>query len=464
MATLPERTRDPSHTGVREVPSSAPGPLSRYRPGDVIGDKYQLVRLLREGGMGTVWVAHNHVLDVHVGIKLIELKKSHTADTVTQRLLDEARAAARLGHASIVRVHDFGETRYGDPFLAMELLEGEDLADLLKREGRVNSIQAVQLLLPIAHALATAHAQNIVHRDVKPENIFLVHDEVAIIPKLLDFGIARMVNSPRKLTVEGSALGTPDYMSPEQARGEPPTEQADLWSFCVVLYEALTGSCPFDGDNYNALMRAIIEKTPPTIAERGVDEPQLQAILERGLKKKKAERWPTMRELGEQLAVWLEERDVFEDIVGTSIYRTWLRDPEVNSRADISALAPLPRSDTGSHVVPSSGPRSASGENLVRSRRARRTGARSGALSAPVINEAPSSSASTPDVALPPGSSPTASEPDLEAIAAINRGGDPVELLEREQRRRVWMVVVGITLVVLLGTFVLLVGTGIILL
>lgn len=448
MATIPERTRDPSHTGVREVPSSAPGPLSRYRPGDVIGDKYELVRLLREGGMGTVWVAHNHVLDVHVGIKLIELRTRRTAGALTQRLLEEARAAARLGHASIVRVHDFGETRHGDPFLAMELLDGEDLADLLEREGRIAAAQAVQLLLPIAHALATAHAQNIVHRDVKPENIFLVHDEVAVIPKLLDFGIARMVDNPRKLTVEGSALGTPDYMSPEQARGEPPTEQADLWSFCVVLYEALTGTCPFDGENYNALMRSIIEDTPPTIATHGVDEPQLQAILERGLEKKKEERWPTMRELGEELALWLEERGIAEDIMGTSIYRTWLRDPEVNTRTDLSAMAPLPRSDAGARMAFDSGPQS--------TRRSRRTGAES----VPVIVGQPS----TPEVALANAPALAASEPELKAIAEIHEGGDPVEVLEREQRKRNWMVVVALTLIVVAGTFVLLVGTGIIIL
>jgi len=330
----------------------------------------------------------------------------------------------------------------------MELLDGEDLADLLEREGRIAAAQAVQLLLPIAHALATAHAQNIVHRDVKPENIFLVHDEVAVIPKLLDFGIARMVDNPRKLTVEGSALGTPDYMSPEQARGEPPTEQADLWSFCVVLYEALTGTCPFDGENYNALMRSIIEDTPPTIATHGVDEPQLQAILERGLEKKKEERWPTMRELGEELALWLEERGIAEDIMGTSIYRTWLRDPEVNTRTDLSAMAPLPRSDAGARMAFDSGPQS--------TRRSRRTGAES----VPVIVGQPS----TPEVALANAPALAASEPELKAIAEIHEGGDPVEVLEREQRKRNWMVVVALTLIVVAGTFVLLVGTGIIIL
>ncbi len=453
MATIPERTRDPSHTGVREVPSSAPGPLSRYRPGDLVGDKYELIRLLKEGGMGTVWVAHNHVLDVHVGIKLIELRTRRTAGALTQRLLEEARAAAKLGHASIVRIHDFGETQHGDPFIAMELLDGEDLADLLERETRIEPVQAVQLLLPIANALATAHAQNIIHRDVKPENIFLVHDEVAVIPKLLDFGIARMVDSPRKLTVEGSALGTPDYMSPEQARGEPPTEQADLWSFCVVLYEAVTGRCPFDGENYNALMRSIIEKTPKAISGYGIDEPELQTIIERGLQKKTSNRWPSMKELGEQLALWLEERDVVEDIMGTSIYRTWLRDPEANSKNDVSVLTSLPRGSTGSRpAFTDNGPGSG-----ARSARSRRTGARSGAVSA-------AGAVSSPEIARPAASSPLASEPDLKAIADIHAGGDPVEVLERAQRKRTWLLVAGLILVVLAGTFVLLVGTGIILL
>jgi len=222
MSTVPKprRKRSSAHTGVREAPESVT--RTRYPPGYRI-DKYELVRPYGEGGSGTVWVAHDMVLDINVAIKLINLDDSdEEARAQTQRLLDEARAAARLGHASIVRVHDFGQTDFGDPFIAMELLDGEDLADLLERQTNMPAIEAVQLLLPIAHALAAAHEKNIVHRDVKPENIFLSKAEVGVTPKLLDFGIARRVDRPRRLTLEGSLLGTPDYMSPSRHAVSPP--------------------------------------------------------------------------------------------------------------------------------------------------------------------------------------------------------------------------------------------------
>ena len=139
--------------------------------------------------MGSVWVAHDRVLDIDVAVKLIDLCGAVDSAALARRLLEEARAAARLDHPCIVRVHDFGNTEHGDPYLAMELLEGEDLAGLLERRGRLDSVRACQLILPIVHALATAHERGIIHRDVKPENIFLAKDAAGTTPKLLDFGI-----------------------------------------------------------------------------------------------------------------------------------------------------------------------------------------------------------------------------------------------------------------------------------
>jgi serine/threonine-protein kinase len=334
MTGAQEEKAEPEVTGVRDVPASGSQTASsgRYHEGRLIVDKYRLVRKLGSGGMGTVWVAHNTVLDVHVAVKLIELTGTDDAEALAQRLLEEARSAARLGHAAIVRVHDFGQTKLGDPFIAMELLDGEDLAHLLSREARMDPVQAVQLLLPIAHALSTAHEKGIIHRDVKPENIFLARDdEVALQPKLLDFGIARMIDRPRKLTVDGLAVGTPDYMSPEQARGEETTAQTDVWAFSVVLYELLMGRCPFDGQNYNALLRSIIEDAPRPISEDGIAEDALWAILSRGLEKAPVERWSSMRSLGEALALWLQDHAITEDITGTSLRRAWLKEESVVS-------------------------------------------------------------------------------------------------------------------------------------
>jgi serine/threonine-protein kinase len=243
-------------------------------------------------------------------------------------MLEEARTAARIGHAAIVRTLDFGLTRLGDPFLVMELLHGEDLADLLARERRLPALAAVSTLLPIAHGLATAHEGGIIHRDVKPENIFLAATDLGTQPKLLDFGIARFTDRMQRLTLEGVVLGTPDYISPEQARGEKVTPAADLWSYCVVLYELVTGRCPFQGESYYELLRAIVEQAPAPLVAHGVNEPELWRLLARGLSKRPSDRYPTLRELGQALAEWAIARGLQEDVTGTSLRRTWLRDAE----------------------------------------------------------------------------------------------------------------------------------------
>src|SRR5262245_61006460 len=219
--------------------------IAPYNPGDVVAAKYRLQRLLGEGGMGAVWSAHNVALDSPVAIKLIRGETDREA--LSQRLQFEARAAARLGHPAIVRVFDIGQTERGDPFIVMELLEGESLAARLDRESRVPGIEAVQLLLPIADALRAAHAKGIVHRDIKPDNILISTEGDVVQPKLVDFGIAKLEQAPggSQLTQQGVVVGSPDYMSPEQARGDDVIDyRTDIWAFCVCLYEAVTGRLP----------------------------------------------------------------------------------------------------------------------------------------------------------------------------------------------------------------------------
>lgn len=381
----------------------------RYAPGAVIDDKYVLVEKRGEGGMGTVWVAHNSVLDVRCAIKIMELDGGSASRAAAQRVLDEARAAARLGHASIIRVLDYGETEHGDPFIAMELLEGEDLAQLLDRQARLRPSEAVQMLLPIAHALASAHSKGIVHRDVKPENIFLARDEVSTtLPKLLDFGVVRIVNNPRKLTMDGAVVGTPDYMSPEQARGKPTSGQTDLWSYCVVLYEVMVGRRPFEGDNYNALMRSIIEDPPKSLEELGIADAHLSQIVGRGLQKDATQRWSSMRELGEELALWLTDEGLTDDITGASLRRTWLAETE-SQRLELPPEV----------------------------RDAMRSG---GSLRVPV----------------------QPSTPDLAAIAEMNKGGDPEDLLMQATRRRNVAIALGLVFAALVFVLAVLIGTGII--
>jgi eukaryotic-like serine/threonine-protein kinase len=418
---------------------AVPHASERYAPGQTIAENYKLVRKLGSGGMGEVWVAHNRVLDVSCAIKLIELEPTDEARALTQRLLDEARAAAKLGHSAIVRVTDFGVTKLGDPFFAMELLDGEDLAQLLERDRKIDPVHAVQLLLPIAHALASAHAKGIVHRDVKPENIFLAKDPVCgIQPKLLDFGVVRMLDRPRKLTIEGVVVGTPDYMSPEQARGLATTGQTDLWSFCVVLYETLAGRRPFEGDNYNALMRAIIEQTAPSLRELCAADEELSRIVARGMQKQPLERWMSMLELGEELALWLESQNVSEDITGSALRRAWLNATE-SQRIE---LPPWLLDEIERQVPRSPRQQSASGLRALRSS-ADRTGPQRASLASD-------------------GHGTQTSEPELQAIADMNQGGDPEQLLERETTRKNVTLILILVLLVIGLVVAVLVGTGII--
>ncbi len=317
----------------------------RYRSGDVIDRKYKLVRPIGHGAMGVVWVAHNEVLQVHVAIKLMRLRQEGPApETLAARLLQEARAAAQLAHPAICRVFDFGQTEHGDPFVVIELLHGETIGDLLDREERPSAVQCVQMILPVAEGLAAAHSKGIVHRDVKPENIFISRDETTRLqPKLLDFGIARFAEVETGLTMAGTLLGTPDYMSPEQARGEEGIDaRTDIWSLGVVLYEIMTGHLPFERDNYNALLFAIAHDAPPTTTSHGAGDKKLWRVIERALCKEASERWQSMREFGVALARWLYETGERVDACGASLRETWLETGLAGDQADLLSRRPPP--------------------------------------------------------------------------------------------------------------------------
>jgi eukaryotic-like serine/threonine-protein kinase len=276
-----------------------------HQPGDVIAHRYVLQRKLGEGGMGVVWVAHSTALDVDVALKM--LKPELAGTQAVDRMAREARAAAQLGHPALVRVSDFGTSEHGEPFLAMELLSGEELHVRLAREQRLPAQTAVALLLPIIDGLGIAHEKGIVHRDIKPENIFIAIDgQRRVQPKVLDFGIAKLgqEHTVSRLTQVGAVMGSPYYLSPEQAEGlEDIDFRCDIWSIGVVLYEALTGVAPFAANNYNALMRSILRDQPTPITELAAGDAQLWMIIERCLKKDREQRWGSMWELGEALAL-----------------------------------------------------------------------------------------------------------------------------------------------------------------
>ncbi|HET9960268.1 MAG TPA: serine/threonine-protein kinase, partial [Polyangiaceae bacterium] len=311
---------------LRSEPAAPAAEPSSYLQGEVIGDRYRLERELGRGGMGVVWVAHSLVLGIDVAVKLIRAETAGPA--VASRMAREAHAAARLGHPALVRVFDFGWTGRGDPFLVMELVQGETLSEMIRRECQVPVIRAVQILLPIADGLRIAHDRSIVHRDIKPDNILLSTDSLGRLqPKLLDFGIAKVgpTVGEGKLTQFGTVLGSPEYMSPEQALGlDDIDERTDVWSFCSALYEMVTGSIPFAKSNYNALMHAIISEEPQSTVSQGVGDAAFWAILERGLTKERDKRFRNMTELGEALALWLYEHGIKADSCGNSLRAVWL--------------------------------------------------------------------------------------------------------------------------------------------
>jgi serine/threonine protein kinase len=326
-------------------------PRSEYLAGAVIADRYKLVRPLGHGGMGVVWVAHSLVLGVDVALKLIHSDVAGT--TGATRMAREAHAAARLGHPAMVRVFDFGWTSRADPFLVMELVQGESLGAVLRRELRLPAIQAVQTLLPLADGLRSAHDKGIVHRDVKPDNILIARDEFGRQqPKLLDFGIAKVDQQPtdeRRLTQVGVVLGSPEYMSPEQALGrEDIDHRTDVWALCVVLYESITGQLPWDRPNYNALMQAIIHEPAIATTQFSAGDSDLWRVLERGLQKNPDNRWASMTELGEALALWLYEHGVKEDISANSLRAVWLDGTLSGVEMDLSSLAPRHAPSSGS--------------------------------------------------------------------------------------------------------------------
>lgn len=292
--------------------------------------------------MGVVWKARSTALDVEVAVKLVRSSPNPSADAF-KRMAREAHAAARLGHPAMATVLDFGATSSGDPYVVMELLHGESLGDVLGRERRVDPVRAVGTLLPILEGLREAHDKGIVHRDIKPENLFLSRTARGRLqPKVLDFGIAKLEAPDEKqarLTQDGAVLGSPGYFSPEQARGETDIDlRTDVWSICVVLYELVTGELPFSGPNYNALLMAILKETPKPITEHGYGDAALWAIVERGLKRERKERWSSMWELGRALAGWLYERGVLADVTSRSIKEVWL-DPRSASEQAPSPLA-----------------------------------------------------------------------------------------------------------------------------
>ena len=262
--------------------------------------RYEITERLGQGGMGTVYRAFDPLLTRVVAVKVISAQLDSQPEQ-RERFFREARAAAQLSHRNIVTIFDLGE-QDGAPFLAMEYLVGRDL-ELRMREGdRMTVARKLEIALMVCEGLAHAHGAGVIHRDIKPANIFITDDGLA---KILDFGLARLVTS--ELTRSNMMVGTVNYMSPEQLRGEKSDHRADIFSFGVVIYELLSGKKPFQADSFASTMYKILNETPEALDR--IDPslpPHLTAIVDRAIAKSRDDRYQHMTELARDLATAYE--------------------------------------------------------------------------------------------------------------------------------------------------------------
>ncbi len=291
----PTRTRDPAAV------VAGPSPLDR-RSGEVLAGKYLLIRPLGAGGMGQVWLARNLATQAEVAAKVLLPERAVVGEAL-ERFRREAQTTASLWHRGIVRVFDLVELDHekGSLLLVMELLHGQTLAQRLEQAGKLAVNETVRVLIPILSALNHAHRVGVVHRDLKPDNVFLAAEpDGEMIPKLVDFGISKMRHASSAITARGALIGTPFYMSPEQARGDAIDERSDIFAVGILLYECLSGSPPFGGQTLSEVVKAITDGIPAPI--EGIP-PALQEVIVRALAKRAEDRYATAADLSEALAV-----------------------------------------------------------------------------------------------------------------------------------------------------------------
>jgi serine/threonine-protein kinase len=312
--------RGKSRSAPDQVAPSAPAipvpPPSRRPPprtliGKVIDGRYRVRGLLGEGGMGTVFEAEHMALGRSVAVKVLHATQATRKEAI-RRFQQEARAAGAIGHPNICGVTDLGTLDDGSPYMVMERLVGETLADRVASERGLPFEDVIDILVQVLSGLVAAHEQRIVHRDIKPDNVFLTA-RVGCPPvvKLLDFGVSKMMGETPAgsrqddltLTRTGMVMGTPYYMAPEQARGEPDVDaRVDLYACGVIMYESLTGKRPFTAANYNALLLQILSGTPRSAsALRPALPASYGAVIEKAMARRREDRYATAAEFQRDL-------------------------------------------------------------------------------------------------------------------------------------------------------------------
>ncbi len=280
--------------------------------GQILLGRYRLDRRLDEGGMSVVWAATHALTGKQVALKL--LKADAAKDEATRRrMLREARAACAVIHPNVVQIHDVLELPDGSPVLVMDLLTGESLRERLHRRRSFSVGETATLLVPVISAVGTAHAAGVIHRDLKPDNIFLAQEGGRLVVKVLDFGIAKLVatgnnvSAVNALTHTGTMLGTPFYMAPEQILDEPIDHRADIWALGVILYECLVGERPTEAENVGKILKRVLTNDIEPLASKAPHLPgEITALVGRMLSQSPKDRPGSLHEVGEVLAPFAE--------------------------------------------------------------------------------------------------------------------------------------------------------------
>ncbi|MCP3098527.1 serine/threonine protein kinase [Myxococcus sp. K15C18031901] len=300
--------------------------------GKVVAGRYRVLKRLGQGGMGSVYLAEQVGIGQQVAMKFLNSGLSMDPD-VARRFLNEAKSYARVAHPNAVTLHDFGQDDEGSLYLSMEYVEGDDLKHLLASVGRLNVHEAGDIILQVADVLAFAHARGVVHRDLKPENVMVRQGLRGWHAKVLDFGIARIIDGATRLTAQGAVAGTPRYMSPEQAMGLDVDARADVYAVGVVLFELLTGVQPFDGASVAEIMQKQVHQPIPRLVDvvPELDLPAIDAVIQKATAKKRVERYTTMEAFAVDLSNAL---------------------PTMTGRPPISGVSPAVRAGTAEQSRP----------------------------------------------------------------------------------------------------------------
>ena len=340
------------------------------KSGNVVAGKYRLNQLLGSGGMAEVWSATNTFTEKQIAIKFMNAQVAKTPEAAA-RFLKEAKVSARVNHPNIIDIHDVGQTEDGQLFLVMELLTGFPLEVALRRQNPPMTYYEFALtMVEVAGALAAAHKSGVIHRDLKPTNIFLhkIRDGVAM-PKLLDFGVSKFLEDDKDhaLTVAGTVLGSPLYMSPEQARGESNIDgRTDVFAFGAILFEALCGFRPYDAKNFNALIVKIATTKPKSIDEHAPNAPEsLRAVVRACLEPNLTHRAQSFEQVVQMLKAAMNEIEFSDARLPPPTIASAVVDPDATNALPVLRASDRPPPVMGEATIPSQPPLMSTGSGSI---------------------------------------------------------------------------------------------------